>query len=127
MNPRTVLLMTIMPVLAAGCAFGYHAHGTLSDIPGEMRGKAFPGNAQGGGRFMLVDAQGALRCDGEMSPADVSPVPGSCQGESGRGRVQCSDGRVLLARWTAVSCRSIEGEAEDERGNRLSFRVERRR
>jgi len=127
MKPRLALMLFILPLLSAACAFGYYARGTLSDMPGELQGKAFPGNATGGGRFVLTDSQGRLRCDGEMSPADVSPVPGSCQGESGRGRVQCSDGRVLLARWPAVFRRSIEGEAEDERGNRLSFRVERRR
>ena len=127
MNPRTVLLMTIMPVLATGCAVGYHAHGTLSDIPGEMRGKAFPGNAQGGGRFMLLDTQGALRCDGEMAPPDTAPQPGSCLGEAGRGSIRCSDGRILAARWHALSCRAFEGEAEDAQGNRLIFRVERKR
>lgn len=127
MKPRLVLLLIVLPLLSVACAFGYYARGTLSDIPGELQGKAFPGNTTGGGRFVLSDSQGRLRCDGEMSPPDVSPVPGSCQGESGGGRVQCSDGRVMSVRWTAISCRAIQGEGKDERGNRLGFRVERRR
>ena len=127
MKPRLVLLLIVLPLLSVACAFGYYARGTLSDMPGELQGKAFPGNATGGGRFVLSDSQGRLRCDGEMSPADISPVPGSCEGESGSGRVQCSDGRVMLVRWTAISCRSIQGEGKDERGNWLRFRVERRR
>lgn len=127
MNPRLAPLLLVLPLFSAACAFGYHARGTLSDVPGELRGKAFPGNVSGGGRFVLVDAQGLLRCDGEMSAADSSPVPGSCEGESGQGVVRCSDGRVMAARWRALSCRSIQGEAEDRHGNRLTFRVERKR
>lgn len=126
MNPRLVLLLLVLPLFFAACAFGYHARGTLSDVPGELRGKAFPGNATGGGRFVLADRQGRLSCDGEMSPADSSPLPGSCEGESGKGIVRCSDGRVMPARWTALSCRSIQGDAEDQRGNRLFFQVERK-
>lgn len=127
MKPRLALVLIVLPLLSVACAFGYYARGTLSDIPGELQGKAFPGNTTGGGRFVLGDSQGRLRCDGEMSPPEVSPVPDSCEGESGSGRVQCSDGRVMLVRWAAISCRSIQGEGEDERGNRLRFRVERRR
>ena len=127
MKPRFALVLIVLPLLSVACAFGYYARGTLSDISGELQGKAFPGNTTGGGRFVLSDSQGRLRCDGEMSPPDVSPVPASCEGESGSGRVQCSDGRLVLVRWTAISCRSIQGGGKDERGNRLSFRVERRR
>ncbi|MFN4326005.1 MAG: hypothetical protein ACK4FP_08965 [Azonexus sp.] len=127
MNPRPLLLLTILPWLVAGCAFGYQARATLSDMSGEMRGKAFPGNTQGGGRFTLADRLGTLWCDGEMAPPDTAPQPGSCLGESGPGRIRCSDGRTLAARWRAISCRAFEGEAIDERGNRLIFQVERKR
>lgn len=127
MNQRLALSLLVLPLFSVACAFGYHARGALSDVPGALHGKAFPGNATGGGRFVLADAQGLLRCDGEMSPADSSPVPGSCDGESGSGIVRCSDGRVMRARWTAISCRSIQGVAMDDWGNRLTFLVERKR
>src|SRR5574343_796073 len=126
MNRRLVPLLFVVPLLSAARAFGYHARGTLRDVSGELRGKAFPGNTAGGGRFVLADGEGRLRCDGEMAAPDSSPVPGSCDGESGKGIVRCSDGRVMLARWTAISCRAFQGSAEDERGNRLQFRVERK-
>ena len=126
MNRRLVPFLFVVALLPAACAFGYHARGTLSDVSGELRGKAFPGNTSGGGRFVLADGEGYLRCDAEMAAPDSSPVPGSCEGESGKGIVRCSDGRVMLARWTAISCRAFQGSAEDERGNRLLFRVERK-
>ena len=127
MSPRTAFLLMLFPLGVASCAFGYYARGTLSDVSDDLRGKAFPGNTQGGGRFMLVDARGALRCDGEMAPPDTAPQPGSCLGESGRGSIRCSDGRILAARWRALSCRTFEGEAADAQGNRLIFQVERKR
>lgn len=116
-----------MPLLLAACAFGYQARGTLSDVPGELRGKAYPGNAASGGRFMLSDAASRLTCDGRMAAADHLAEPGSCAGESGPGVVRCTDGREFAVRWTAVSCRSMTGSGEDNSGNRLVFRVDRRR
>lgn len=121
-----MLPLFVLPLFLAACAFGYHARGTLSGVSGELRGKAFPGNAQGGGRFALADPEGRLRCDGEMAPAQSATLSGSCEGETGSGTVRCSDGRVLAARWTALSCRSFRGYAEDDHGSRLEFRVERR-
>ena len=53
MKPRLALLLIVLPLLSVACAFGYYARGTLSDMPGELQGKAFPGNATGGGRFVL--------------------------------------------------------------------------
>lgn len=126
MNRRFMLPLFVLPMLLGACAFGYHARGTLSDVSGELRGKAFPGNAQGGGRFALADREGRLRCDGEMAPAQSAVPSGSCEGETGSGIVRCSDGRVLAARWTAISCRAFQGYADDDYGNRLEFRVERR-
>lgn len=127
MNRRVMLPLLILPVVLAACAFGYQAHGVISGIPGELRGKAFPGNTQGGGRFVLADAEGQLRCDGVMEAPGNTTTPGSCAGESGTGVVRCSDGRLLTARWTAISCRAFRGYAEDEQGTRLEFRVERKR
>lgn len=124
MNKQPFTLMPIVIALAA-CAFGYQAHGTFSDVAGQMRGKAFPGNASGGGRFMLADRSGQLTCDGRMAPPDRSPVPGSCQGESGAGVVRCSDGREVPVHWQALTCRSFQGTGEDKFGNRLIFRVDR--
>jgi hypothetical protein len=123
---RSIPLLAIA-LLSSACAFGYYASGTLSDVKGELHGKAFPSNTAGGGRFMLVDSQGQIRCEGEMLPPDLSPDRGGCSGESGKGVVHCSDGRVLSARWSALSCRAFQGEAEDADGNRMTFRVERRR
>lgn len=122
---KPVFIALFLPVLLAACAFGYHARGSLSDVSGELRGKAYPGNMQGGGRFALADPAGRLQCDGLMSSPDNSPVPGSCEGESGKGVVRCSDGRELPVRWTAITCRSFEGKGEDKLGNRLIFRVDR--
>lgn len=126
MNRRVVLPLFVLPLFLAACAFGYHARGTLSGVSGELRGKAFPGNVQGGGRFALADAEGRLRCDGEMAPPQSAAPAGSCEGETGGGTVRCSDGRVMAARWTAISCRAFRGYAEDQQGNRLEFRIERR-
>ncbi len=116
-----------MPLLLGACAFGYQARGTLSDISGELRGKAYPGNAASGGRFMLADAGNRLTCDGRMAQADRFSEPGSCAGESGPGVVRCSDGREFSVRWNAITCRSFTGSGEDNSGNRLVFRVDRRK
>lgn len=126
MKKRACFLLLVVAALAA-CAIGYQARGSLSDVPGELRGKGFPGNAGGGGRFILADRDGRLQCDGQLSPPDVSPVPGSCEGEAGKGIVRCNDGRELTVRWTAITCRSFEGSGEDKFGNRLIFRVDRRK
>lgn len=125
MNKVPVTVLALFVAVAAGCAVGYQARGKLSDVPGEMRGKGFPGNAVGGGRFILADRERRLQCDGQMSPPDISPDPGSCEGESGHGVVRCNDGREMPVRWTAITCRSFLGSGEDGRGNRLEFRVER--
>ena len=121
----------VAALLLGGCAFGYQARGTLSDAAGEargeMRGKAYPGNTAGGGRFSLEDRPTSLRCDGTLAPPDATPSPGSCAGESGRGEMRCSDGRVFVLRWQALTCRSLEGSGEDGRGGRLVFRIERPR
>ena len=123
MNKSRILAFAASLLLAA-CAFGYQARGSLSDVPGELRGKGYPGNTQGGGRFTLSDRSGALQCDGSAYPPEVAGGFG-CDGESGKGKVSCSDGREFEIRWQALSCRSWAGEGEDARGNRLSFRVER--
>ncbi|WP_412479939.1 hypothetical protein [Azonexus sp. IMCC34839] len=123
MNKSRILAFAVSLALAA-CAFGYQARGNLSDVPGELRGKGYPANTQGGGRFTLSDRSGALQCDGVAYPPDVVGNSG-CEGESGKGEVRCSDGREFAIRWQGRSCRSWVGEGEDARGNRLTFRVER--
>ena len=110
--------------LLAACAVGYQARGTLSDVPGELRGKGYPGNS-GGGRFVLNDPAGHLICDGQALPPSASTTPGSCSGQSGEGVVRCSDGRRIPVHWEAISCRSWKGSGVDAQGNRLEFRVER--
>ena len=120
-------MLIVVASLMASCAIGYQARGSLSDVAGELRGKGFPGNASGGGRFILADRDGRLQCDGQLSPPDVSPTSGSCEGEAGKGVVRCNDGREMAVRWTAITCRSFEGSGEDKFGNRLIFRVDRRK
>lgn len=124
---RQIVALLLPLILLVACSFGYHARGSLSDVPREMRGKGFPTIAEGGGRFALVDAAGALQCDGKLLPPDQALAPGNCVGESGKGMVQCSDGREIAVRWKAITCRSFEGSGEDARGNRLFFRVDRSR
>ncbi|WP_162888668.1 hypothetical protein [Dechloromonas sp. HYN0024] len=126
MNKRRIPLLIFLSLTLAACAIGYQARGSLSDVPGELRGKGYPGNVSGGGRFALADRDGRLQCDGLLSPPETSPMPGSCQGETGKGLVRCSDGREIPVRWTALTCRTFEGSGEDRRGNRLDFRVERK-
>lgn len=117
--------MIVMASLLAACAIGYQARGSLSDVAGELRGKGYPGNAEGGGRFALADRDGRLQCDGQMAPPDGSSVPGSCAGETGKGVVRCSDGREIPVRWKAITCRSFEGGGKDKFGNWLIFRLDR--
>ncbi len=126
MNPRLIPLSLLTAALTAACAFGYQARGSLSDVPGELRGKGYPG-ASGGGRFVLADGDGRLSCDGRASPPTASPTPGSCAGETGQGMVRCTDGREIPVRWEAITCRSFQGSGEDQQGNRLLFRVDRSR
>lgn len=125
MNKRLVLLILFTPAVLSACAVGYQAHGSLSDVAGELRGKGYPGNAGEGGRFALANGDGTVQCDGQMWPADSSPTPGSCDGETGKGIVRCTDRREMAVRWTAITCRSFEGSGEDGAGNRLVFRMER--
>ena len=124
MNKRSFLAI-VFPCLFAACAFGYHARGNLSDVTGEMRGKAYP-DSNGGGRFVLTDRAGVLTCDGLANPPKASMPDGGCKGEQGNGVLRCSDGRLVNFQWQALSCRSIRGSGEDAQGNRLDFRVERR-
>ena len=123
-NCRFAAIILVASVLAA-CAIGYQARGSLSDVPGELRGKGYPGTS-GGGRFVLNDPGKRLTCDGIAHPPTASPNPGSCIGESGEGVVRCTDGREFPVRWEAISCRSWKGNGVDAQGNRLEFRVERR-
>lgn len=125
MNNHAVVPGLAIPLLLAACAIGYQASGNLSDVPGELRGKGYPGNS-GGGRFVLTDPEGRLTCDGQALPPSQSPDPGSCAGETGTGVVRCSDGREIPLRWEAITCRSWKGSGVDAHGNRLEFRVERR-
>ncbi len=125
MNKRLILIIFVASLIGTACAIGYQARGSLSDVAGEMRGKGYPGN-RGGGRFILNDREGRLSCDGEAFPAKVSGEPGSCQDESGEGRMRCTDGREIALRWEAISCRSWKGSGVDAQGNRMEFRVERR-
>ena len=127
MNKRGIPLLIVVSLLLAACAIGYQARGSLSDVPGELRGKGFPGNTSGGGRFILADSNGRLQCDGQLLPPEISPVPGSCEGETGKGIVRCNDGREMPVRWTAITCRSFAGSGEDKFGNQLIFRVDRRK
>ena len=76
MNKRSFLAIAF-PCLFAACAFGYQARGQLSDVNGEMRGKAYPAN-NGGGRFVLTDQTGVLTCDGLANAPSISLQPGSC-------------------------------------------------
>ena len=125
MNNHVMVTVLAIPLLLAACSVGYQARGSLSDVPGEMRGKGYPGNS-GGGRFLLADPEGRLTCDGQALPPSLSPNPGSCAGETGTGAVRCSDGRAIPLRWDAITCRSWKGNGVDANGNRLEFSVERR-
>ena len=125
MNNHGLVTVLVIPLLLAACSIGYEARGSLSDVPGEMRGKGYPGNS-GGGRFALGDPEGRLTCDGQTLPPVFSPNPGSCAGEAGTGVVRCSDGREIPVRWEAITCRSWKGSGVDANGNRLEFSVERR-
>lgn len=124
MNKHPLTLAILLAAVLAACAVGYQARGSLSDVPGELRGKGYPGNS-GGGRFSLNDGAGWLSCDGQALPPKVSPNPGSCVGEVGDGMVRCSDGREIPVHWEAITCRSWQGGGVDAHGNRLEFRVER--
>lgn len=126
MNKQSFIVALLVSPLLAACSVGYQARGSLSDVPGEMRGKGFPGNTSGGGRFILTDSKSRLQCDGQLLPPEMSPVPGSCEGETGKGIVRCNDGREMPVRWKAITCRSFEGSGEDKFGNQLIFRVDRR-
>lgn len=125
MNKRLFLLFFVFTPVLTACAFGYQARGSLSDVAGELRGKGYPGNS-GGGRFVLSDGSGTLTCDGNAEPPAVSPNPGTCQGERGKGKVRCTDGREIAFAWQAITCRSLQGSGVDGKGNRLEFVVERR-
>lgn len=118
--------MLLVAAALGGCAFGYHARGTLGGVAGEMRGKAYPDNTRGGGQFVLADRDGRLTCEGVANPPQVPGEAGSCFGERGTGSLRCSDGRSFVIAWQAITCRSWQGSGEDARGNRLEFRVERR-
>jgi hypothetical protein len=120
-----MLAVLLVTVLLSACSIGYQARGSLSDVAGEMRGKGYPGS-RGGGRFIMTDAEGRLRCDGQAAPPNGSPMLDSCAGEMGEGVVRCSDGREIPIRWEAISCRSWQGSGVDRNGHRLLFRVERR-
>lgn len=126
MNKRRISLLILSSVWLAACAVGYQASGQLSDHAGQLHGKGYPANTIGGGRFSLGDPARSLSCDGELAPPDITPSPSHCIGEGGQGLVRCSDGRAFAVRWRALSCRSFEGEGEDQAGRRLVFRVERR-
>jgi len=119
---RLAILLLVLPVLVA-CSVGYQARGSFGELA-EMRGKAYPA-MRGGGRFVLADPDGRLVCDGEAAPPSRSPAAGSCAGEAGDGEVRCSDGRKIMVRWEAITCRSWQGSGVDAAGNRLEFRVER--
>ena len=125
MNKFRFAAILLFATELAACAIGYQARGSLSDVPGELRGKGYPGT-NGGGRFVLNDPAGRLTCDGIANPPAASPNPGSCIGEAGEGVVRCTDGREIPVRWEAISCRSWKGNGVDAKGNRLEFRVERR-
>lgn len=125
MNNHGLVTVLVITLSLAACSIGYQARGSLSDVPGEMRGKGYPGNS-GGGRFVLTDPEGRLTCDGHALPPSQSPDPGGCAGETGAGVVRCSDGREIPLRWEAITCRSWKGSGVDAQGNRLEFRVERR-
>jgi hypothetical protein len=124
-NKQRIAALILSPLLLAACAIGYQARGGLSDVAGEMRGKAYPGNS-GGAQFVLSDMTGSLTCEGRALPPKTTPFPGSCEGEQGNGTMRCSDGRELGFEWRALSCRSLLGKGTDAKGNRLEFRVERR-
>ena len=118
MNNHALVTVLVITLSLAACSIGYQARGSLSDVPGELRGKGYPGN-NGGGRFVLNDPGGRLNCDGIANPPAASPNPGSCIGESGEGVVRCTDGREFPVRWEAISCRSWKGSGVDAKGNRL--------
>ncbi|QRM19481.1 hypothetical protein GBK02_08750 [Dechloromonas sp. TW-R-39-2] len=122
MNKTLLLLFAALSLQA--CAFGYFAQGSLSDVAGSLRGKAYPGPS-GGGRFVLAGSNG-LSCDGTAHPPRQSPQPGSCEGESGDGVLRCTDGREVSFEWQARTCRSFEGRGMDARGNRFEFQFGRR-
>ena len=125
MNKHLNVTVFFVTTLLGACALGYQAHGSLSDVAGELRGKGYPRDGKSGS-FLLVDRSGRLSCEGLAYPPTGVANPGSCAGESGDGVIRCSDGRELPMRWEAISCRAWKGSGTDAQGNRLEFRVERR-
>ncbi len=117
--------LLLVSVALGGCAAGYQARGSLDGVAGEMRGRGFPDNLRGGGRFVLADRDGRLTCEGMALPPNHAAEPGNCIGEMGEGDVRCSDGRMIPITWRAITCRSWQGTGVDAAGNRLEFRVER--
>jgi len=126
-KPACAGLLCLSILMLGGCAFGYQARATMSDVSGELWGKGFPDIGSGGGRFALNQPERGLYCDGFALPAPDAEADADCAGQAGIGHLQCSDGRQYRIRWQALSCRAFEGSGEDVKGNSLKFRVERTR
>jgi hypothetical protein len=120
-----VCLLLIFPVFLAACAFGYQAHGTLSDRPGVLRGKGYPGAIQGGGRFVLAESGSTFVCEGVANPPSGEVKASACGEGGGEGVLRCNDGRAISFQWRSITCRRFEGDGQDANGNLLRFRVDR--
>ena len=109
-NCRFAAIILVASVLAA-CAIGYQERGSLSDVPGELRGKGYPGN-NGGGRFVLNDPGRHLICDGVAHPPTASANPGTVSARAGRG-MGCA--APTVASFPCAGRRSVAGHGRQWR------------
>lgn len=116
-----ILLFCLLGQIAS-CSYGYRATGKISDEALVLKGKADLRNS-GGGSFTLSSLGNELMCEGHAeTPESGFPSPG-CAGEAGKGRMRCSDGRIFILDWKAITCRAFEGGGQDQKGNTVHFSV----
>ena len=120
MIQKFFIYFTIIFLIAA-CDVTYKAIGQFENFNEIYQGSVNSNLLVGGGNFTLTGVNSKTKCEGFANRPDIIPPSLSCNGQSGTGSANCSDGRSFDFRWYATSCAEGYGEGQTNDGLAFNF------
>ena len=118
---RVVTILLMIGALTSGCSVNYKMVGQFDDynelIVGDLNHDLLIGVAQ-------ITAKGertGVTCKGQSRVTYIPPLSLGCAGQRGTAKLNCEDGRVANAEWTATSCTTGFGDGQTSDGLRFQF------
>jgi S1-C subfamily serine protease len=124
MNKKTVFVLVWIALSLCACSVKYSVVGRFDDFNEVFRGTIDANLITGGGRIHAVGEVTKGSCSGYAKVTYIPPISyliPTCKGQQGTASLNCTDGRIINAKWEATSCTTGFGVGTDQKGNTFRF------